>query len=415
MDILVIVNQPFHNDPRVHRAVQYLGKQGYQITVTSGTLEHPVPPPKDYEWGRVYYLRTFKAGQISWSRPLTRFVLAPKKEVKTTNNGQSSWYKQVFNSLLHLGQLLNFLQLNLRLIIRFYRLPVKLYYPNDIDVAVAAAILAWIHKKPLLYETHEFHVDQSAAHPAWYRRVVIFLEGWVAKRSTNMIVVSNCIARIIGKQYQLDKQPAVIKNCPPFQQVTKLTNTELPFKMLYHGVYQPNRGLEYLILAMHQIDKAHLYFRGYGYWEQPLRNLAVAENLEDRVTFLPPVSMQELVTEAVLFDIGVGAFQDVNLSIRYCLPNKIFEYMMAGLALAISDLPELRRVVDEYKVGVTFDPTDPEDIARQINSLLANPEELRQMQSRALNTARDVFNFEHEGKKLQGIIEDIIGAPVVDK
>ncbi|MCP4367642.1 MAG: glycosyltransferase family 4 protein [Deltaproteobacteria bacterium] len=415
IDILVFVNGDFHNDPRVNRAVRFMGQFGYQLIVASGLTKGPIPSPKDYEWGRVHYLRVFKAGQISWSLPFTRFAETPSKKTNSksseTIGSQPSWYKRLFKSLLYLSQLLNFLQLNLRLIIRYYRLDVKLYYPNDIDVAVAAAVLAWIHKKPLLYETHEFHVDQSAAHPAWYRRVIMALEGWVAKRSTNMIVVGNCIAQAIRRQYQLDTQPVVIKNCPPFQQVTKSSDIELPFKLLYHGVYQPKRGLEQVILAMHHIDEAHLYLRGYGYWEKPLHNLVTAEDLEDRVTFFPPVPMQTLVTEAAPFDVGVGAFQGVNLSSRYCLPNKVFEYMMAGLALAVSDLPELHRVVDDYGVGVTFDPADPEDIARKINSMLDNPDVLHQMQRRSLKAAREVFNFEAEGKKLQKIVEDIIGLP----
>lgn len=413
VDILVFVNQPFEDDPRVNRAVHFLGGRGYRLTVVSGVPEGEVPPPRDYEWGRVYYLRTFKAGRIRWTKRATRVAATQTKKASgsTVEKVRIPRLKRLFIWLLYLGQVLNLAVLNLRILVYAYRLPARLYYPNDIDVAGAAVLLSRLRGGRLLYETHEFHVDQSAAHPDWYKRLVLAVEGWVVRRSDGVIVVGEYIARAIQAQYQIDSLPAVIKNCPPYEAVTKPPREDGPYKLLYHGVYQPKRGLEYLILAMHQIEGAHLYLRGFGYWEEPLRHLVEEEKLAHKVTFLPPLPMQKLVAEAAPFDVGVGAFQDVNLSIRYCLPNKIFEYLMAGLALAVSDLPELRRVVDDYRVGVTFNPADPTDIAHQINTLLANPDRLQAMQSRALQAARDEFNFAVEGEKLTRLVADLIGPP----
>jgi glycosyltransferase involved in cell wall biosynthesis len=216
------------------------------------------------------------------------------------------------------------------------------------------------------------------------------------------------------ERYRLDEQPIVVRSCPPYQGVTRTRDSQYPFKLLYHGVYRAERGLEQLILAMHRVDHAHLYLRGFGYYEEPLRNLVSEENLQSKVSFLPPVPMIQLVEAAANFDIGVCAYQDVSLNSRYCLPNKVFEYVMAGLALAVSDLPELRRIALDYGVGVTFEQSDPKDIARQINSLLADPERLRQMQLNALNVARDALNFEHESDKLRRVIESTIGSPAVE-
>jgi glycosyltransferase involved in cell wall biosynthesis len=126
------------------------------------------------------------------------------------------------------------------------------------------------------------------------------------------------------------------------------------------------------------------------------------------------VPLGQIIQAAASFDIGLHAIQATNPNNYYCLPNKVFEYMMAGLALAVSDLPELRRIVHGYNTGITFEPSNPEDIARQINSLLANPEQLYQMQASSLRASRDVFNFEREGEKLRQIIEDVIGLPAME-
>ena len=85
--------------------------------------------------------------------------------------------------------------------------------------------------------------------------------------------------------------------------------------------------------------------------------------------------------------------------------------MMAGLALAVSDLPELRNVVSTHHVGITFNPSDSLDIAHQINGLLDTPDVLSIMQNNALKAAQKVFNFETESLKLYQIVEAIIGLP----
>jgi glycosyltransferase involved in cell wall biosynthesis len=80
------------------------------------------------------------------------------------------------------------------------------------------------------------------------------------------------------------------------------------------------------------------------------------------------------------------------------------------LALAVSDLPELRKIVDQYDVGITFDPDDRHSIARALAEL--TEESLQRMQVNALAAARDTFNFEHEAEELRRVIQGI-GLPIV--
>jgi glycosyltransferase involved in cell wall biosynthesis len=76
-------------------------------------------------------------------------------------------------------------------------------------------------------------------------------------------------------------------------------------------------------------------------------------------------------------DCSVVAIQNVCLSYYFCLPNKLFESVLAGLPIAAANLLELRRFVEDIGVGVVMDETDPKDIARAIGELLANREKYR--------------------------------------
>ena len=81
---------------------------------------------------------------------------------------------------------------------------------------------------------------------------------------------------------------------------------------------------------------------------------------------------------------------------------------MAGLPVAISDLPEMGRIVKKYKVGEVFNPAKQRDISRAINFLLNNPDKYQEYK---LNTKKvnQTYNWEKEEKKLLGVYEEVLG------
>ena len=80
---------------------------------------------------------------------------------------------------------------------------------------------------------------------------------------------------------------------------------------------------------------------------------------------------------------------------------------MAGLPVAVSDLPEMARIVKKYKVGNVFNPAKPQDISCVINSLLNNPDKYQECK---LNTKKvnQIYNWENEEKKLLGVYEEVL-------
>jgi len=96
------------------------------------------------------------------------------------------------------------------------------------------------------------------------------------------------------------------------------------------------------------------------------------------------------------------------LNNRFCLPNKLFEYLMAGLAVVGSDLPELRKVIMGHNVGRVFNPEDPQDIARALNDLLEDEEQLARMKRNALHAVRAVYNWQAESVKLLKAYESLV-------
>jgi glycosyltransferase involved in cell wall biosynthesis len=125
------------------------------------------------------------------------------------------------------------------------------------------------------------------------------------------------------------------------------------------------------------------------------------------VIFLDPVKPTETVQSLADFDIGVVPVQPASISYQLCSPNKFFDYLMAGLPVACADLPELKRIVLEEGVGALFNPYDPEDIARCINSMASDHQRLSHMRKNALACSREKYNWEAQSKKLIQAIDKV--------
>ena len=99
--------------------------------------------------------------------------------------------------------------------------------------------------------------------------------------------------------------------------------------------------------------------------------------MADRVVLAPPVPTGEVVRWAAGADVGLALIQNVSLSYFLSLPNKLFEYVAAGLPVVASDFPDLRRVVEERGLGTVCRPDDPAAIARAIAWVARRPRAAR--------------------------------------
>jgi glycogen synthase len=283
----------------------------------------------------------------------------------------------------------------------------EVVHANDWDTLPVAAAAAERLGAPVLYDSHELAVEESDRRlwrllfPAYVRR----LEGRSIHVAAVVTTVANGIADALMAQYRLRERPTVIRNTPPYQEVAFREPGER-ITVLYQGLLNPDKGLDRLIASVDQWHpEFRLVLRGYGIprYEAHLRSLASGN---PRIEFAPSVPMTEMVTAASTADIGIHPLPAVNRQTRYALPNKLFEYAMAGLALCVSGAPEMKRVVDEHALGVTFPDAEPATIAAAVNSL--DRVSIATYKRNALAAAR-VLSWEQEQTKLLEIYERLAG------
>ncbi|HMJ73531.1 MAG TPA: glycosyltransferase [Solirubrobacterales bacterium] len=299
-------------------------------------------------------------------------------------------------------------------------------HAHDLNTLPVAAALARRLRLPLTYDAHELYPEMSTLserEAATWR----WLEARLVGRADHTLTVCDSIATEFERRYSV-RRPTVLLNCPtaasanggsaakpagtgpflPHSDIEWPTDVESKVEepvILYQGGFSPNRGLKTLVLAAHGLERGTIVLMGWGRLEEELRDLIAAEQLGHRVRIVDPVPPGEVIAHATRASIGVIPYEPVGLNNTLCCPNKLFDYLAAGLPVAASRLPELCRIVEQGELGLTFTPGEPAALAEAINQMLADPTRYRLMHERAQEAARR-YTWERESPKLLALYEE---------
>lgn len=404
--IVILVNNEIDNDPRVSRTVSGLKDYFSKIVILSGvpTLRQVHKSQRDNILVRRYF---FYKPNFGGSASMKRLLGVA---MKNSSDATSANHKSGFlRNALFLGWLGYILIMNLIIFVRFLFMKGDVYYSNDFDTLLSGFLLSRIHKKKFVYDAHEMYAELIGNSPKFYKNGISFFERKLSAGADAIITVNNPISQILQSRYRLQNRPHVIYNTPYKTGVSQASplRPQTPIKLLYHGMFLPGRDLDKLILAMKYLNGFQLYFRGFGVLDEYLRELTHDNKLDEKVVFLKPVPMLDMVAAATEFDMGIipypGSPQELNS--YYCTPNKIFEYMMAGLAVGATNLPVLQEIIIGNDIGIVFDTSKPEQIADALGKL--SVDEIYRMKGNSLQASLKKYNYEEESKKLVKIFEDL--------
>jgi glycosyltransferase involved in cell wall biosynthesis len=171
-----------------------------------------------------------------------------------------------------------------------------------------------------------------------------------------------------------------------------------PLQILYQGRFAPDRGIETLLSSVRDwVPGRVLVLRGLGDAAYLERLRRLARPAGSTVRFDTPVDPGVLVSAASTADVGIHPIAGVTSQTALCLPNKFFEYVMAGLALCVSDVPEMRRVVEEHDLGWLIPEHSSTAIAATINAI--TPVDVSRFRANARSAAH-ALSWEIEGVRL---------------
>jgi glycosyltransferase involved in cell wall biosynthesis len=299
------------------------------------------------------------------------------------------------------------------------RIPADIYHADEVTALPACYIAARLRRKPLIFEAYDLLPAETNI-AFWRRldRLVTRFLAWVVPRCAGVITVSLPIAQEMQQRYH-GPEVTVIRSVPTYRAVTKSDRLRQQLGLspnirlaLYQGGLQPNRGLDRLIRAAPFLASdivIVLMGKDMGKTQAQLETLIASEGVTDRVKIVPPVPYAELLDWTASADIGLNILPpDYSLSIKWCLPNKLFEYLMAGLPVLTSELDAVVEVIRTYDVGQIVSSLAPADVGAAINTMLADRVALARMRRNALEAAQQDLCWEKESRRLIHLYHDIL-------
>jgi glycosyltransferase involved in cell wall biosynthesis len=290
------------------------------------------------------------------------------------------------------------------------------YHAHDITALPACYLAARLGRKRLIFDAHELPLTQQhiLEKPglAGISRALLRL---MLRRCDGAITVSPPLIDEMQKLYG-GPRAALVRNFPDYQTTMVGGGEELRERLglgsqtrvaLYQGGLQANRSLDLLVRAAPYLTPGHvIVVMGNGEQEAALRALIAELGVGERVVLTPAVPYAELLRVTASADLGLIVYRpDYSLNVRYCLPNKLFEYMMAGVPVLASPLDAVAEVLTSADMGRIVSSLEPRAVAAAINGLLADEAGRARLRDNALRAAREVFRWELEQSTLVALYQ----------
>ena len=277
----------------------------------------------------------------------------------------------------------------------------------------------------VVYDAHEYVAGLAVAGSFTPRSIAGWadLEARYAPLADRVIAVSPGSADAIQHRLALPRRPDVVLNVPvvdPEPTTQSLRGAcglpaDVPLAV-YSGGIREVRGIDTAIDAVGRLPGVHLAVvcvpSSRSRQVDRLAQRARGAGLAERVHFVDPVGPGHVVPYLASADVGLIPMQGGWLNHELTLPNKLFEYAVAGLPVVVSDLRSLGGVVREHGLGETFAPGDAGSLAAALAAVLADPERYR----RAVRhpTVQEMSSWRTQEAVLQGVYADLLGAPPRD-
>ncbi len=307
-----------------------------------------------------------------------------------------SWSKNLFS------QMIKYIEFSFRVIRTYRKKNIKIITVHSLGLLPLGTIAKVSFSSKLIYDAHEYEIERQGL-TGIRKRLSKILEKMLIGYCDKVIVVSQSIADEYHTLYPQMQKPYIVLNTPAyknlekqdiFREKLKIDKNKIIF--LYQGALSIGRGIEILLETFKNIDdeKAVMVFMGYGPLEEKV--IEVAKEYKN-IYFHKAVSPDILLEYTSSADFGISTIEDTCLSYRYCLPNKIFEYVMAEVPVIVSNLPEMKKVVKDNSIGIVAMDNTPKKLNEAIQKAVKlDKDEL----NKNIIKVKEIYNWEEQEKVL---------------
>lgn len=292
----------------------------------------------------------------------------------------------------------------------------RVYHCHNVHPAPAVWLACRLRRAQLVYDAHELYGD--ADDPTSLRQrvaaaVSFRVERFMVRRAAAVITTNEARAEVLRERHGRE-DIVVLPNVPP--RIDRIEPIDPGYPegarvLLYQGGIYPQYGIAEAIEAITMLEGVDLAILGFGREAEleRLRGLAAEHGVSDRVHFLGPRPFGELARTAAAAGAGLVPIKPLNINLRLGDTNKIHDYLMGGLPVVASDLPEIRRIAlrGDPPVGELFEAESPASLAAAVQRMFADEELYAARRREARRLALEEINWESVSPRLTAIYESI--------
>lgn len=376
--LLLLTPAELTRDPRARRAAAAALAQGYEVVGVCIPQAGDVPAPLDG-------VRVIRAGGETVSASLRRAGLGGRR--------RSAPAVRELRGLYRLGRL----ALRTARLVRAARAEgaFDVVHANDLDTLPAGWLLSRRGAR-LVYDAHELYTTSEPDPPRLATAALAGIEAALARRADAVVTTGETYAHEIEQRLRLGRPPLVVRNCPPRDPTKPPTApSDAPLRAVYQAaVSHPGKPVGDLLDAAERAPSVELTIRVVNVDRLELEREVATRGLADRVRVAEPVPPDRLVEGLRGFDVGLVIHRPLTPNEELSTPNKLFEYMMAGLAVVAPRLPGMAPVVEREGAGLCFAPGDPASLAEALERLAADRALLAELRQQARRLALERYNAE---------------------
>ena len=306
-------------------------------------------------------------------------------------------------------QLIKYIEYITTILLKYRNKNIKVVNVHALGLLPVGVLYKWFYGVKLIYDAHEYETERQGLNGI-RKKLAKVLEKLFIAHCDRVIVVNESIANEYKKLYPYLDKPYIVLNTPHFISIKKKDIFRKTFNIskeqnifLYQGGLSKGRGIEILLDTFKQIndDKSVIVFMGYGSLEELVQTTAKEY---DNIYFHKAVNPDILLDYTSSADFGISTIEDTCLSYHYCLPNKIFEYIMAEIPVIVSNLPEMKKMIKDNNIGIIVKDNTPKELKKAIQKIiLLDQEEMYQN----IQKVKEIYNWRKQEKVLLKVYCDL--------
>ena len=316
-----------------------------------------------------------------------------------------SFFAERINCVFRNG-FMQYAEFNTRLFFKLLFVKSDYFLANDLDTLVPNYIVSKLRNKNIFYDTHEYFtgVPELKNSPT-KKKIWKFFENWIFPRLPVVYTVNESIKKKYQDEY--GNEIAAIRNVP----VTIHTHPKsLPEKwknktiLLMQGIgINPGRGGLELLETMKYLPSSYqlVYIGGGTDWDK-ISEMREKWNLTEKVDMISKLNPLELKQYTPLAHLGFTLDGFENINFLYNLPNKLFDYIHAGVPVVATAIPEVKAIIEQYECGICLHSQKPRLIAQEVEELVNDKKRYQTLKNNTLLAANELC-WENEKHKLLAI------------